>query len=94
MTILQKLFRGAESPPADQGPLYPQVQGVMEDVQAYARSHGGRIELVGVSAEGIVTVRMGGACKGCPLADITLKLGIENQLRTLVPGVAKVVALR
>jgi len=66
----------------------------MTDVQAYARSHGGQIELVSVSDEGDVTVRMTGTCKGCPMAGITLKLGIENQLKALVPGVRRVIAAK
>jgi len=66
----------------------------MEDVQAYARSHGGSIELVAVSEEGDVTIRMAGACRGCPMSALTLKHGIEEQLRILVPGVRKVVESR
>jgi Fe-S cluster biogenesis protein NfuA len=60
-------------------------------VQAYARSHGGKIELVSVSQEGEVRVRFQGACKGCPVADITFRIGIEQQLQQLVPGVRRVV---
>lgn len=63
----------------------------MEDVKAYARSHGGDIELVGVSDDGDVTVRMAGACRGCPMSAVTLKMGIEGQLRLLVPGVKRVI---
>lgn len=62
----------------------------MSSVQAYARSHGGEIELVGVSDEGDVTIRLHGACRGCPMSSMTLKHGIEEQLRTLVPGVGKI----
>ena len=62
----------------------------MAEVQTYARSHGGEIELVGVSEEGEVTIRLSGACRGCPMSGITLKFGIEEQLRTLVPGVGKI----
>jgi Fe-S cluster biogenesis protein NfuA len=64
----------------------------MVDVRAYAQSHGGNIDLVSVTETGTVTIRFSGACKGCPLSGITLKLGIEEQLRIRVPGVRKVVA--
>ncbi|AIE87630.1 Nitrogen-fixing NifU [Fimbriimonas ginsengisoli Gsoil 348] len=77
--------------PAAHGPLYPQVRSAMNDVQAYARSHGGEIELLSVTEEGDVTIRMAGACRGCPMSALTLKHGIEEQLRLLVPGVRKVI---
>jgi Fe-S cluster biogenesis protein NfuA len=66
----------------------------MTEVQAYARSHGGAIELVSVSDSGDVTVKMSGACSGCPMSTITLKLGIESQLKLLVPGVGRVIQLK
>ena len=93
MRLLDALFKRRETPPIEAGPLYPEVRRVMGDVQSYARSHGGEIHLVGVSVEGDVTIRMTGACKGCPMSAITLKLGIEQQLRALVPGVRTVVQI-
>ncbi|MCC7230036.1 MAG: NifU family protein [Fimbriimonadaceae bacterium] len=66
----------------------------MVDVQAYARSHGGEIHLVNVTVDGEVQVRLSGACQGCPLSDITLKKGIELNLKRMVPGVQKVVQVR
>jgi Fe-S cluster biogenesis protein NfuA len=71
--------------------LYPAVRDALLEVQAYARSHGGQIELVSVDAEGVVTVRFNGACRGCPIADLTFKLGVEQQLKQLVLGVTRVV---
>lgn len=71
-----------------------QVRDAMIDIQAYARSHGGEIHLLGVSDEGDVTIRMSGTCNGCPMSGLTLKHGIEEQLRALVPGVRKVVQAR
>ena len=76
------------------GPLYPQVRAAMLDVQAYARSHGGQIVLLGVSNEGDVSIKLTGACNGCPMSGLTLKHGIEEQLKILVPGVRKVVQVR
>jgi Fe-S cluster biogenesis protein NfuA len=84
------LFRKKEIKEGEMGPLYPQVRAAMLDVQAYARSHGGEIHLVGVSNEGDVTIRLTGACNGCPMSGLTLKHGIEEQLKALVPGVRKI----
>ncbi len=91
---MQRLMRRPEPPSEGQGPLYADVKLAMTEVQAYARSHGGAIELVSVSDSGDVTVKMSGACSGCPMSTITLKLGIESQLKLLVPGVGRVIQLK
>lgn len=72
-------------------PLYSQVAAKMKTVQAYARSHGGSIELVDVSADGKVYVKLKGACAACPLATVTLKLGVDQVLKASVPGVTAVI---
>jgi len=46
---------------------------------------------VGVSDEGDVSIKLTGACNGCPMSGLTLKHGIEEQLKVLVPGVRKVI---
>jgi Fe-S cluster biogenesis protein NfuA len=92
MSLLRNLF-GKKEEPGERGPLYPSVREAMSDVQAYARSHGGQIHLLGVSDDGEVKIKMTGACHGCPMSTVTLKLGIEAQLRSLVPGVTKVVQI-
>ncbi len=83
-----RLFKRRE--PEIQGPLYEEVREAMKDVQAYAKSHGGSIELISVNEEGDVRIKFRGACAFCPMADITLKLGIEKELRARVPGVRKI----
>lgn len=91
MGILKTLFGSRSSEPVEQGPLFPLVREAMKDVQSYARSHGGTIDLLSVTEEGDVHVRLGGTCRGCPMSSVTLRLGVEERLRTLVPGVRKVV---
>lgn len=87
-TALRRLFRKPE--PVPQGPLYEPVRRAMAEAQAYARSHGGEIQLVSVDENGDITLRLNGACRGCPMAGVTLKLGVERCLRELVPGVGKI----
>lgn len=53
---------------------------------------GGDVELIGV-ADGVVTVRMFGACDGCPLSPVTLRAGIERILRDEIPEIREVVAI-
>lgn len=93
MPTLRNLFHRTEVKPLEMGPLFPQVKSAMENVQAYARSHGGEIRLVGVTEEGDVKIKLFGACSGCPMSDLTLKHGIETQLRELVPGVRNIIQL-
>jgi Fe-S cluster biogenesis protein NfuA len=91
MGILKRLFRRyAEASPTEQGALFGPVRDAMREVQAYARSHGGDIDLLGVSEEGDVRIRFRGTCVGCPMSSITLRLGVEERLKALVPGVRKV----
>ncbi|WP_406840417.1 NifU family protein [Streptomyces sp. AHU1] len=74
----------------DDASLYDTVRGALAgEVGALARSHGGVIDLVDVR-DGIVTVRLGGACHGCPAAWFTLHQRLERQLRRLHPGLREV----
>lgn len=83
-------FRRTTEPEA-MGPLFPQVRDAMRDVQAYARSHGGEIQLLAVDEEGDVKIRLRGTCSHCPLSTVTLKHGVEERLQQLVPGVRRVI---
>ena len=57
------------------------------------QADGGDVELVDVSDEGVVSVRLVGACRGCPMSTLTLKMGIERALRAQVPGIKSVEAV-
>ena len=70
------------------------VTGVIEQIRPLLQADGGDIELVGVDESGVVRVRLQGACKGCPGAAMTLKMGVERHLKERVPEVTEVVALQ
>jgi len=70
-----------------------QVNQVLEQVRVNLQSHGGDVELVEVSEDGVVSVRLHGACKGCPMAQQTLKMGIEAILKEELPEVQSVEAV-
>ncbi|MFI1164421.1 NifU family protein [Streptomyces sp. NPDC020801] len=73
-------------PRRDDALLYAAARDVLAGpVGDFARSHGGRIDLVDVR-DGIVTVRLGGACNGCPAAWFTLHQRLERELRRHHPG--------
>jgi Fe-S cluster biogenesis protein NfuA len=74
--------------------LSSRVQGVIDNIRPYLQADGGDIELISVDeATGVVSVRLRGACKGCPSAAITLKMGVERHLKEKVPEVREVVAV-
>jgi Fe-S cluster biogenesis protein NfuA len=66
------------------------VQAVIEEVRPNLQADGGDIELVDVTADGIVKVRLRGACHGCPGAAMTLKMGVERLLKAKIPEVKSV----
>ena len=68
------------------------VNKILTRVRPYIQRDGGDIELVNIE-DGIVYVRMGGACDGCAAIDITLKQGIEQMLLENVPGIIAVVSV-
>ncbi|OHB68736.1 MAG: hypothetical protein A2Y77_06570 [Planctomycetes bacterium RBG_13_62_9] len=70
-----------------------QVSEVIESVRPALQGHGGDVQLVGVDADKTVRVRLQGACRGCPGATMTMRMGIERILRDRVPEVKQVVAV-
>jgi Fe-S cluster biogenesis protein NfuA len=70
-----------------------QVQEIVEDIRTRLQADGGDVELVDVDEQnGIVKVRLKGACVGCPMAQITLQRGVERVIKERVPEVQQVVA--
>ncbi len=73
--------------------LQEQVQAVLEKVRVHLQSHGGDVELVDVTEDGTVQVRLKGACQGCPMAQQTMSMGIERILKEEIPEVQAVLAV-
>ena len=70
--------------------LTEQVTAVLDEIRPHLQKDGGDVELVEITGDGIVRVTLTGACGGCPMAQITLKNGIERILKEKVPGVQSV----
>ncbi|MCE5256698.1 MAG: NifU family protein [Spirochaetaceae bacterium] len=70
--------------------LTEQVKTAIQDIRPSLQADGGDIELVSASDDGIVTVRLTGACGSCPYSLMTLKQGVESYLRKTVPEVKEV----
>jgi len=73
--------------------LRERVERVIELIRPAIKADGGDIELVEVSDDGTVTIRFLGACIGCPSSPVTLRVGIEQNLKANVDGVRQVVAI-
>lgn len=69
-----------------------QVAAVINGIRPALQADGGDVELVGVE-DGVVSVRLLGACGGCPMATVTLRDGIARAIMEEVPGVRQVVAV-
>ena len=65
------------------------VEDALATIRPALQADGGDIELVNVE-EGVVTVRLMGACSGCPMAQMTLKQGVEARVRELVPEIDRI----
>jgi len=64
-----------------------EVEEAIDEIRPGLQSHGGDIELVGITEDNIVQVRLRGACAGCPGAAMTLKNGVERIIKEKVPQI-------
>ncbi|MCX5840314.1 MAG: NifU family protein [Deltaproteobacteria bacterium] len=69
------------------------IQKAINQIRPNLQADGGDVELVDVTDDGIVKVKLLGACRGCPMSQMTLKMGIEKYLKKEVPEVKEVVAV-
>ena len=71
-----------------------QVLEVLESVRPGLQADGGDVELVEVTEDGVVKVRLKGACGSCPMSTMTLKMGIERAMKAKIPAVTEVVQVQ
>lgn len=89
LTIRAPALRG--TPPDENASLIERVRYVIEsEVNPQLASHGGRVSLREVTADGVVVLQFGGGCHGCGMVDVTLRNGVERTLKMRVPGVTGV----
>lgn len=69
------------------------IQKVIDEIRPALQADGGNIELVDVQEDGVVKVRLMGACGSCPMSQLTLKRGVEARLKAKIPEVKEVVAV-
>lgn len=67
--------------------LHERVTRVLNLIRPAVQSDGGDLELIDITSEGLVRIRLHGACVGCPSSSMTLKVGIERNLKAHIPEV-------
>ncbi len=73
--------------------MLAEVEAALDKVRPSLEADGGGVELVGVTDDNVVEVRLQGACKGCPMSAMTLAMGIGRVLRQEIPEVTDVRAV-
>ena len=69
------------------------VEAALAKIKPSLNADGGDVELIEVTPDGVVKVRLTGACRGCPMSQMTLKMGIEKMLREEIPELKEVVGV-
>ncbi len=69
------------------------VEEALEKIRPELRAHGGNVELVDVTKDKIVKVRLTGACAGCPMSTLTLAMGVERAIKKELPEIKGVEAI-
>ena len=70
-----------------------EILKALDSIRPFLQADSGDVELVDVSEDGIVTVKLTGACEICPMSVMTLRAGIERSLLRQVPGIKRVEAV-
>ena len=73
--------------------LEEKVKAALENVRPSLMADGGDVVFVSVSEDGVVSVKLTGACGTCPMSQMTLKMGIENYLKKEIPEVTSVIGV-
>ncbi len=70
-----------------------EVQAALKNIRPFLQADNGDIELIEISEDGIVKVRLTGECRNCPMSQMTLRAGIERAILKDVPGIRRVEAI-
>ena len=73
--------------------LKEKIEKALDKVRPSLQADGGDVQLVDVDDDGVVKVRLTGACAGCPMSQMTLKMGVERVLKQNIPEIKRVEAV-
>ena len=74
--------------------LKERVENALNKIRPALLGDGGDVEFVGISDDNVVSVRLQGACRGCPFAEMTLKFSIEKKIKEEVPEIKSIKAVK
>lgn len=77
----------------DKSELIQKVNNILDQVRPYLQADGGDLELMDITEDMVVNVKLVGACDSCAFSTMTLKAGIEATLKKIVPEIKEVVAV-
>lgn len=72
--------------------LKEKVADALKEVRPMLQADGGDVELIDVTEDGKVVLKLTGACSGCPMSSMTLKMGVERHIKKMVPEIKEVVS--
>jgi Fe-S cluster biogenesis protein NfuA len=75
------------------GELHIKVEEAIAQIRPFLEGDGGNIELIEVTPDKIVKVRLLGACSSCSMSAMTMKSGVEDAIRNVVPDIKEVIAI-
>lgn len=82
------------SPPSEAASdLRERIESTLDTIRPALQIDGGDVEYVGVDEDGVLQLRLTGACGACPISSLTVKHGIERRIRAMVPEVSEVQAV-
>lgn len=73
--------------------LRERVENALKEARVMLQADGGDVELVDVTDDGKVSLKLTGACSGCPMSSMTLKMGIERVIKKQVPEIKEVISV-
>jgi Fe-S cluster biogenesis protein NfuA len=79
--------------PSDKEELIRKVRNVIEQIRPYLQADGGDIQFVNLSEDNVVNVELHGACGSCPFSRMTLKNGVEEAVKRVLPEIKAVEAI-
>ncbi len=73
--------------------MMEKVEKVLDEIRPALQADGGNVELVEVTEDNVVKVKLVGACGTCPMSQMTLKMGIEKHMKEKLPEIKEVVSV-
>lgn len=73
--------------------MYQKVEQALDTIRPYLKTDGGNVKILSISEEGVLTLELEGSCGSCPMSAMTMKAGIEEAVKRLVPEITHVEAV-